>query len=210
MSAQKRKAKSGKRKHSAPSAPANPQSLRFRFPLSAFRFPLSAFRFSKAAFSLVEIVLALGVVAFSVIAILGLFPVALDSARESQRQTTATLIAQSVFSEIKTTGSSSTSGTSWKVRYGEGTNDWHTITPTSGEQFIVYTKEGSVLGKVDAASTFNGTVTSPANAIFGARIKPQLVTSGSGLVQMNVNIETPMLAGTAKRTIYTFTTLIAP
>jgi len=164
----------------------------------------------QSAFSLVEIVLALGVVAFSVIAILGLFPVALDAARESQRQTTATLIAQTVFSELKTTGSTSAVGAlSWKIRNNATSDQW-TDLATGAEKFVVYAIDGSALGEVADAPAFNATVTSPANAVFGARLKPQLVTSGSGLVQMNVNIETPMLAGTAKRTVYTFTTLIAP
>ena len=149
----------------------------------------------QSGFSLVEIVLALGVVAFSVIAILGLFPVALDAARESQRQTTATLIAQTVFSELKTTGSTSTAGAiSWKIRNNATSDQW-TDLATGAEKF---------------AADFNTNVTSPVNAVFGARLKPQLVTSGSGLVQMNVNIETPMLSATGKRTVYTFTTLIAP
>ena len=54
-----------------------------------------------AAFSLIEIVLAIGVVAFSMIAVLGLLPVALKIQQASIQQTTATQILSQVGSTLR-------------------------------------------------------------------------------------------------------------
>jgi uncharacterized protein (TIGR02598 family) len=51
-------------------------------------------------FSLVETVLALGIVGFAVVAIVGLLPLAVQSARDSMVETDATLIARRIHSEL--------------------------------------------------------------------------------------------------------------
>ena len=58
-----------------------------------------------AAFSLIEIVLAVGIVSFALVGILGLFPVALDSAAASQDATQASFIAEEIFSGLKASAS---------------------------------------------------------------------------------------------------------
>jgi uncharacterized protein (TIGR02598 family) len=52
------------------------------------------------AFSLVEVVLALGVIAIAIVAILGVFPVALTTGRSAQDQTRAPQIAQAILSSV--------------------------------------------------------------------------------------------------------------
>jgi hypothetical protein len=54
----------------------------------------------QLAFSLVEVVLALGVIAVGVIAILGVFPTALQIGHSAQDETRAPHIAQSVFGSL--------------------------------------------------------------------------------------------------------------
>lgn len=53
------------------------------------------------AFSMIEVVLAVGVISFALVGIIGLFPVAMQSALDSQRETQVALIARSLFSEIQ-------------------------------------------------------------------------------------------------------------
>lgn len=55
----------------------------------------------KQAFSLIEIVIALGVISFALVAILGMFPVAMKASRESQEETRTAAIAQLVFSQLR-------------------------------------------------------------------------------------------------------------
>ncbi len=52
------------------------------------------------AFSLIEVVLALGIIAFALVAILGMIPVALESNRASIDETRATEIAGQVFATL--------------------------------------------------------------------------------------------------------------
>jgi type II secretory pathway pseudopilin PulG len=68
-----------------------------------YRAAFSSYQFrDQAAFSLIEIVLAIGIVSFALIGILALFPVALNSAAESQRETQAAFIARAIFSDLDT------------------------------------------------------------------------------------------------------------
>jgi type II secretory pathway pseudopilin PulG len=57
----------------------------------------------QAAFSLIEIILALGIISFALVGILGLFPVAIDAAADSQHETQAALIARSIFDQLEAT-----------------------------------------------------------------------------------------------------------
>jgi type II secretory pathway pseudopilin PulG len=54
------------------------------------------------AFSLVEVVLAIGVISFAIVAILGMFPVSSQTSHISQGETRATHIAEDVFAAIST------------------------------------------------------------------------------------------------------------
>ena len=53
-----------------------------------------------SGFSLVEVVLALGVLAFSILAIMGIIPAGLNSSRSSQDETRAAQLAQMVFASL--------------------------------------------------------------------------------------------------------------
>jgi uncharacterized protein (TIGR02598 family) len=56
---------------------------------------------TSLAFSLIEVVLAVGVISFALVGIIGLFPVAMQSALDSQRETQVAFIARSLFSELQ-------------------------------------------------------------------------------------------------------------
>ena len=55
---------------------------------------------TRSAFSLVEVVLALGVISFAIVAILGVLPVALQTGHSAQDETRAPQIAQDIFGSI--------------------------------------------------------------------------------------------------------------
>jgi uncharacterized protein (TIGR02598 family) len=57
-------------------------------------------RSSGVAFSLVEVVLALGVISFAILAILGVFPVGLSTGHSAQDETRAPQIAQMILSSL--------------------------------------------------------------------------------------------------------------
>lgn len=53
-----------------------------------------------SAFSLIEIVLAVGIISFALVGILGLFPVALQAAAQSREETQAAFIARAIYSDL--------------------------------------------------------------------------------------------------------------
>ena len=55
---------------------------------------------SRAGFSLIEVVLALGVIAFGILAMLGVVPVALNTGHEGQNETRAAQLAQDVITSV--------------------------------------------------------------------------------------------------------------
>ncbi len=59
-------------------------------------------RSSNNAFSLIEIVLAVGIISFALVGILGLFPVALDAAADSREETQSAFIAQQIYAGLFT------------------------------------------------------------------------------------------------------------
>jgi Tfp pilus assembly protein PilV len=147
-------------------------------------------------FSLVEVVIALGVVSFAVLAIVGMLPVALKSAQDSMRETDATLIAQRIFAEIKT---------------GTGTN--RRVCTDSNNGFI--TINLAVNGSNRLAFSENGTVffqtTSRAanpSVDFFAAINIFTNTGLSNLSRVQIDVSAPGAAPETQRTTNSFTTLL--
>ena len=59
---------------------------------------------SRAAFSLVEITLALGIIAFALLAIFGLLPVAYDASRSAQQDASRSRVVQSAAAMVRSLG----------------------------------------------------------------------------------------------------------
>ncbi|MDX6766234.1 MAG: type II secretion system protein [Candidatus Methylacidiphilales bacterium] len=79
---------------------------------------------SRAAFTLIEIAVSMAIMSFALVGILGLFPVALDTARDSKAETQIGLLARRIESDLRTSQH-------WQISSGNGsqTLDW------SGEVF---------------------------------------------------------------------------
>jgi len=154
---------------------------------------------SPRGFSLIEIVLALGVIAFALVGIMGLFPVAMKSAQESMRETRATHIAQQIFSDLRT---------------GTGTNRFLIVgsSPTSTSPLSLANNGASVVVAFDDKAVATGTNASFSNAVpdasFLANVTVQTNTGLPNLSQVEAAIEAPAAAASANRSRYTFVTLI--
>ncbi len=71
-----------------------------------------------AAFSLVELVLALGVAAFCLIAVFGLMPVGMQTNRNATSQTAATSIMAVIVADLRTTPAAATTSPQFAITFG--------------------------------------------------------------------------------------------
>ena len=158
---------------------------------------------ASSAFSLFEIVLALGVVAFALIGIMGLFPVAMKSAQENQRETRATLIAQQIFSDLRVRAGTNrlmVCGRSAAVAGSLKTN--FSLAVNGNTEFLAYDPDGTGMADISGAVFTNGCP----SALFLARVE---VDAGvPHLSRVQATIETPAPAHSTNRSKYAFVTLI--
>lgn len=150
------------------------------------------------AFSLVEVVIALGIVSFAVLAIVGMLPMALKSAQESMRETDATLIAQRIFAELKTG-----SGANRTVIKDTNTNSQTISLSANSTNNLAFTQDGM-------PQAFFLSTNSPQDALydFYAQISVLTNTGVANLSRVQVDIAAPAAAPAANRTTNSFTTLI--
>ena len=148
--------------------------------------------------SLIEVVIALGIISFAVVGIVGMMPVALKSAQESMRETDATLIAQRIFSELKTGNGANRTVTK------DTTNSIQTINLSSDSRNnLAFTQDG-------APQAFFTSTNSPANADydFYAQISVFTNTGVANLSRVQIDITAPAAASPSGRTTNSFVTLL--
>lgn len=144
------------------------------------------------AFSLIEVALALGVISFAIVGIMGLFPVALRTAQESQRETRATLIAQQIFADLMASPSTN-------FLIAKGTN------LSSTANFVTNSLGNSLSTNIP----FNRDgIPSSSDPIFDAKITVTPNSPVSGLAHIQVDVSTPAQAALTNRSTYTFVTLL--
>ncbi|GAB4171444.1 MAG: hypothetical protein Fur0032_10650 [Terrimicrobiaceae bacterium] len=153
----------------------------------------------KKAFSLVEVVLALGVISFAIVAIMGMLPVALRTGLDSQRETRATNIARMIFSDLS--ASSPTNLIILKGTNRDDQNDYVNPRPSlatwSSPIEVYFNEAGQPVGQ-----------TISADATMGATIRATPNTPISGLARVQVDVFAPPQAAATNRTTFTFVTLM--
>ena len=159
-------------------------------------------------FSLVEVALSLAILSFAIVAIMGLFPVALQTARESNAETRATLIARRIVDEIQSLPATNTS----LVRGSSVTNASTRISgldlSSSFIGVLLYDEQGEGLTNQVAPEAFQDAITST-GAYFAAevRLTPNLPRLGISRVQ--ATIEAPSSAPSSKRSSFVFVTYMS-
>jgi uncharacterized protein (TIGR02598 family) len=163
-------------------------------------------------FSLVEVVLALGIVSFSLVGILSMFPVALDTATDSKNETRVTFIAQSIFSDLQF---SQPANASVMLKQVSSATDYQNPTFVKSQslavnfltQYVAYDREGRPLQSI-SSNDFSGRYTN-AQAGFVASISTN-ASPMTGLARVDVAIVSPPQAGSSSNTRKTnfFTTYL--
>jgi uncharacterized protein (TIGR02598 family) len=151
----------------------------------------------KSAFSLIEVVLALGIISFAIVGIIGMMPVAVKSAGDSMRETDATLIARRVFAELKT----GTGGNRTLFISANGTTNLNLAATSTNN--LAFSEDG--LPQALFLST-----NAPDNADYDyyAQISVLTNTGMTNLSRVQVDVAYPAAAPAARRTTNSFVTLI--
>lgn len=191
--------------NTAPSVPGS--GIKRRLPASGA--PTSMAR--RAGFTLIEIVLAMGILTFALVGILGLFPVALDTARESKEETLAAQIAQSLHADIRrapadparimVSGFNPAAPSAYRS-LALGSND--TV-------YIAFGSNGRPWGNVPTAAEYVGGYTDSTavdSALFIARVSSTFnPPEHPGMARIDISVESPASAPEAVRTKRVFITL---
>lgn len=158
-----------------------------------------------SGFTLIEIVLAIGILSFALMAILGLFPVAFETARDSRQETVMALIAQSIEADIRRA-----SGATARVMvtgFNPADAGAYQDLPlnTNGQVFIAYGNNGRPWsarpGPADYANGMNGPdYLAHVTCTYNPPEHP-------GMARIDISVEAPAAAPQSARTKIHFVTL---
>ncbi len=161
---------------------------------------------ARGAFSLVEAALSLGIISFAVLAIMGLLPMAMQTAQENDRETRATLIARRIFDELQSLPPTNTA----LVRGPSVTNTPGRIQginlSTPSVHVLIYDEQGEGLTSAVAPEAFQHSISAPAYFAAEVRVTPNFPSSGIARVQAKV--EAPSSAPSSRRSKFVFVTLM--
>ncbi len=136
-------------------------------------------------FSLIEVVLALGIISFAIVGIIGMMPVAMKSAGDSMRETDGTLIARGIFAAIQ----SGDGAVRWVPGVAGGVN----LAASGTTAEIPYRSDGVPGDDVEG---------------YIARVVVDANTGQSGLSRVQVDVSSPPAAPAERRTTNSFVTLV--
>lgn len=162
-------------------------------------------RGTQSGFSLIEVVLAIGVIAFALVGILGMFPVAMDAATTSQRETHAALIARTLIADLKArpTGfilrGTDPAASAQRVAVDLGS-------ATAQEYFVAFDETGAAMPENISNSQYDAGVE---GAAFLGRVAVSDDATLPDLARIEIEIGAPGSAPTARRSNYPFITLVA-
>ncbi|MEM9398988.1 MAG: prepilin-type N-terminal cleavage/methylation domain-containing protein [Verrucomicrobiota bacterium] len=153
------------------------------------------------AFSLIEIIAAIAIGTFVIAAILGLFPLALQTARDSHVETRIAMVAESILADLFISTDEKIKIPVFK-KNGELIS--HVFMPTEDASGVVLSvdAEGFVLGITDCDY-----LKGDPDAVYLAKISMKTKEDNPGIGEVLLCIETPGAAASARRKKYCFVTL---
>jgi type II secretory pathway pseudopilin PulG len=196
----------------SPSGP-EPQATQSpsRFPIPQIRSPISDLRSSgaqrPAAFTLIESVVAIGIFAFVIVGIVGLFGAALERQRQASFETRAVMISQQTLARIHAANSPSnislTRGQSNDVRFFTNMN----LISTTAIGF--YQRDGTECSGISSSETdWTGTNTPNNVTNVVAKSRTRLTQLGNSLFRVDIEVSEPAnLPRAARRYTNTFSPL---
>ncbi len=152
---------------------------------------------------MVEVTLALGIIAFALVGVMGLFPAATKAAQESQRETRATFIAQQIFGDL-TAAEPTNAILSLVPELAVTSNILRLNLATNGTLALSYDEEGRLL-RTNAPASF--AIANP-DAAFFTQVTIRTNDLPPGLSRVEVLVSAPAAAPLTNRSRYPFVTLL--
>jgi uncharacterized protein (TIGR02598 family) len=158
-------------------------------------------------FSLVEAALSLAIFSFAIVAIIGLFPVGLQTARESSAEARATLIARRIIDEIQ-----SLPATNISLVRGVSITNAHTRISDldlsrASTSVLLYDEQGEGMTNQVAAQNFYDGITAP-NAYLVAEVRLTPDFPRPGIAHVQAIVEAPASAPSSRRSCFAFVTYL--
>ena len=165
-------------------------------------------RSARRGFSLVEVSIALGIMAFALVGIMALFPTALRSARESQQETRATFIARQIFADLN----ASESPTNALIAVGDSlTNPTHRTNVNLAQNStnaVLYNEDGLPLNLIAPVTLFTNNIPAGPDGTYAVRIGVSTNDLPPGLSRVEVLVTAPAAAALTNRAQFPFITLL--
>ena len=140
--------------------------------------------------------------AFAIVGIIGLFPVAMKSAEESQRETRASLAARQIFADLRVAD-----GPNRFVVTGPTVSSTNTLSLAAATNlYVSFANDGIPISAVSQPE-FSSSYTS-SNAAILACVSVDANTGTPNLSRVQVTVEAPAAAPSTNRSKYTFVTLM--
>jgi uncharacterized protein (TIGR02598 family) len=131
-----------------------------------------------AAFSLVELVLALGIVAFCLFAVFGLMPVGMQTNRNAASQTAATNIIAAIVADLRTTPAAATTSPQFAITFG---SDKTLYFDASGQASISLSPDSRYRLNITWNSAPTGLSYAVVRVTWPAQIDPATTTPGGSV-----------------------------
>ena len=160
-----------------------------------------------------EIVIALGVISFALVGIIGLFPTALDAANESRHETRAAAIARLMFGQMRTHDPKKKAmplgPDPARSSVTDGNLNLSLQTGVTNIGLVAFDEEGRpVVRMTDAQFTGESTSGRLSTAAYKVRLRVSPNQPFPGLARLVVDVTYPPSAPLASRTIHTFSLLL--
>jgi uncharacterized protein (TIGR02598 family) len=155
-------------------------------------------------FSLVEIVLALGIISFVLVAIFGLFPVGYGNAMESRRETRAAYLAEQIINDLRSTPFNNAS-----ILYVGSDGVLDALLPldlsVNGVRALACNGQNAVVREIGETAYADGV--SGDDVEFLARVRVN-ATGFDDLSEVSVEVSAPATAPLSGRSRHSFATLV--
>ena len=153
---------------------------------------------SVKAFSLIEVLLAIGIVSFAVVAIVGMLPIALNTAKDSMLETDSSIIAQRIFAELQ-----ASTGTNRPVSISAHGETKAIDLTSDGTNYLAFGDACEVRSSPSSEAPINDM-----GVQFLGIVSVATNTGISNLSRVEVSITSPASAPASSRTTNTFVTLM--